>query len=180
MQHPAILGVSKRLLGENCVLSSLAANTVLPGMSSQIPHLDYPYYDYLFPEEGNDAMNVNKPLSLQFVTLLTDFTKANGGTAIVPASHKSPAYPRDPEAWYAKAVQVEAKAGDVIVFAGAMQHCAMANKDRSFRSAILQHMVPVYIRPFENFIVTRNVKLRASEALRKLLALDHPYPVRKD
>ena len=69
VQHPTILSISRQLLGENCVLSSLAANTVLPGMSAQIPHLDYPYYDYLFPKEV-DAMKVNKPLVFIFCKLI--------------------------------------------------------------------------------------------------------------
>ena len=45
--HPVILEVSRRLLGENCRLSSLAANCVVPGSQGQEPHLDYPYYRYL-------------------------------------------------------------------------------------------------------------------------------------
>jgi len=42
--HPVIMEVSRKLLGDNCRLSSLAANSVLPGMEGQDPHLDYPYY----------------------------------------------------------------------------------------------------------------------------------------
>ena len=41
---------------------------------------------------------------------------------------------------------MEGKAGDVVVFAGAMQHCAMPNNSPGLRSGVLQHMVPVYIK----------------------------------
>ena len=34
--HPVILEVSRKLLGDNCRLSSLAANSVLPGMGGQV------------------------------------------------------------------------------------------------------------------------------------------------
>ena len=46
--HPVILEVSRRLLGDKCRLSSLSANSVLPGMEGQAPHLDYPYYRHLW------------------------------------------------------------------------------------------------------------------------------------
>ena len=45
--HPTVLEISRKLLGENAGVSSLSANTVLPGtLSPQTPHLDYPYYRY--------------------------------------------------------------------------------------------------------------------------------------
>ena len=42
--HPVILSVFRAILGPSCRLSSLTANTVLPGMAGQQPHLDFPYY----------------------------------------------------------------------------------------------------------------------------------------
>ena len=80
------------------------------------------------------------------MTLLTDFTKENGGTAIRPYSHISPKYPSDTEEFFNNAIQIEGKAGDTVVFAGPIQHCAMGNRDNQFRSGILQHMAPIYIR----------------------------------
>ena len=74
------------------------------------------------------------------------FSKENGATAIRPGSHKVPKYPDDTEDFYANSLQMEGKAGDVVVFAGAMQHCAMPNKSPGLRSGVLQHMVPVYIK----------------------------------
>ena len=84
--------------------------------------------------------------SVQFVTLLTDFTKENGGTAIRPYSHLVPTFPKDEREFFDHAIQVEGKAGDTVVFAGPIQHCAMSNKSKQFRSGILQHMVPVYVK----------------------------------
>ena len=43
-QHPVILNISNVILGESSIISSYAANTVLPGQGGQLPHLDYPYY----------------------------------------------------------------------------------------------------------------------------------------
>ena len=44
------------------------------------------------------------------------------------------------------ATPVTAKAGDVLMFSGPIQHCAMPNRSKGFRTGILQHMAPVYIK----------------------------------
>jgi len=179
--HPAILNISNIMLGEKSQISSYAANTVLPGQGGQLPHLDYPYYRFFYPSSNPHIMDTAPPLSVQFVTLLTDFHMGNGGTAIRPNSHKLPRYPDDKEDFYKHAIQMEGKAGDVVVFAGAMQHCAMPNKSKGLRAGILQHMAPVYIKPFEAMAeyVRDDIKERATPDMRRLLALEHPYPVLK-
>ena len=145
-QHPIILSISNKILGETSQISSLAANTVLPGQGGQLPHLDYPYYRSFYPSANPNIMDTAPPLAIQFVTLLTDFTKENGGTALRPHSHHRPTYPEDEEEFHANAIQIEGEAGDVVVFAGAIQHCAMPNKSNKLRTGMLQHMVPVYIK----------------------------------
>jgi len=180
-QHPVILNISNVILGESSIISSYAANTVLPGQGGQLPHLDYPYYRAFYPSTNPNIMDTAPPLSMQFVTLLTDFTKDNGGTALRPNSHHVPKYPDDEADFHANMVQVEGKAGDVVVFHGAMQHCAMPNKGDTLRTGILQHMAPVYIKPFEAMAeyVRDDIKRGASPAIRRILALDHPYPIMK-
>ena len=39
-------------------------------------------------------------------------------------------------------IQPRAEAGDVIIFTGVMQHCAMPNKSKASRTAILIQMLP--------------------------------------
>merc|ERR1719483_715866 len=91
LTHPVILDVSKRLLGDGGRLSSLTANTVVAGMEGQIPHLDYPYHRNLWPStEGCMDLPPTHLLSLQFMTLLTDFFPENGSTAFVPGSQIKP------------------------------------------------------------------------------------------
>jgi len=78
-------------------------------------------------------------------------------------------------------IQVEGKPGDLVVFAGAIQHGAMPNTSKDFRAGILQHMVPIYVKPFEamNQYLRDDIKEKASPQLKRLLALDHPYPILK-
>lgn len=179
--HPVIMNISNILIGEKSQISSLAANTVLPGQPGQLPHLDYPYYRNFYPASNPNIMDSAPPLAVQFVTMLTDFTKENGGTAVRPHSHHQPRYPDDKEDFLKNAIQVEGKPGDLVVFAGAIQHSAMPNKSKDFRAGILQHMVPIYVKPFENMAeyVRDDIKQRGSPVLRRLLALDHPYPILK-
>ena len=112
----------------------------------QLPHLDYPYYRMQLPSSNPHILDTAPALSLQFVTLLTDFNSGNGGTAFRPNSHHQPRYPDDKEDFYKHAIQVSGKAGDMIMFHGALQHCAMPNRSKNMRTGILQHMAPVYIK----------------------------------
>ena len=71
---------------------------------------------------------MTQPLALVFITLITDFTVENGGTALSPSSHKEPTYPKDQDEFFAKAVQVVGRAGDMVVMRSSVQHCAMPNR----------------------------------------------------
>ena len=71
---------------------------------------------------------MTQPLALVFITLITDFTVENGGTALRPSSHKEPTYPKDQDEFFAKAVQVVGRAGDMVVLRSSVQHCAMPNR----------------------------------------------------
>ena len=145
-QHPVILNISNTLLGQNAQISSLSANTVLPGMKAQVPHLDYPYYRHFLPTDNPHILDNSPPLALQFVTMITEFTNENGGTAVRPYSHITPRYPDDQEDFFKNAIQMTGHPGDVIIFAGASQHCAMPNTSKKYRIGILQHMAPAYLR----------------------------------
>ena len=176
--HPVIMEVTKKLLGNGCRLSSLSANTVVAGMEGQDPHLDYPYHRNLWPaKEGFMDLPPTHLLSLTIVTLLTDFTPENGSTAIIPGSHINPRFPDDRDEFFKKALQITANAGDVIIIAGNIQHCAMPNKTRMIRSGILQQMVPLFVTPFEE--INSNGLHEVNEDLRKILAADHPHPMVK-
>merc|ERR1712172_175002 len=67
------------------------------------------------------------------------------------------------------------------IFEKMAQHPVILNNSTGLRSGVLQHMVPVYIKPFEAMsdYVRADIKERASPAMRRVLALDHPYPVLK-
>ena len=107
---------------------------------------------------------MTQPLALVFITLITDFTVENGGTALRPSSHKEPTYPKDQDEFFAKAVQVVGRAGDIVVMRSSVQHCAMPNR-QSYEillqiSTFLHHIAqPILIfnrEKLQNFKSTRN------------------------
>ena len=46
--------------------------------------------------------------------------------------------------------RVIAKAGDVVIFVGLVQHCAMPNHSDDSRSVILIQYLPKWVRPMED------------------------------
>lgn len=176
VQHPLLYNISSNILGHNAQISSFSANSVLPGMEGQKPHLDYPYYESVIP---NLKSIKGQTLTLTFLIMLTDFTLENGATAVRSGSHVNPSHPKDADEFFAHADQLTGSAGDVVVFSGALQHCAMPNKSNMVRSAIIMQMATAYIKTFEDItnLTEDNVKSRATPALRRLLALDHVFPL---
>merc|ERR1712126_121636 len=74
--------------------------------------------------------------------------------------------------------QVIAKAGDVVIFVGLVQHCAMPNHSNQSRTVLLIQYLPKWVRPMEDQkkMLRKEVEARASDELRRLLLLDYPYP----
>ena len=65
-------------------------------------------------------------------------------------------YPEDTDDFMANMIQPEAEAGDVIIFTGVMQHCAMPNKSDKSRTAILIQMLPKVIEYYHLYIYIYN------------------------
>lgn len=181
VQHPTILEINRRILGDDCQLGSIASNTIFPGGSGQEPHIDYPYWDYYdkrhwpYPPKHRDIPFL---MNMQTTIALDPFTENNGATAIRTGTQKFAEYPEDIGEFMANMIQPRAEAGDVIMFTGVMQHCAMPNKSDKSRTGILIQMLPKYIRPMEDQkkMVLKSVLARASSDIKKILLLDYPYP----
>ena len=88
-------------------------------------HRDLPYQHFVS----------TKPLAINALFCVDDFTFENGATFVLPASHKSEAFP---SSGYVKknAVQVEAKAGSFILLDCMMFHAGGFNTTNSTRRAV--------------------------------------------
>jgi len=88
-------------------------------------HRDLPYQHFV----------TNVPLAVNALYCVDDFTSENGGTWVIPASHKTSNYPS--EAYIsAHALQVNAKAGQYIVLDCMVYHTGGANGSDANRRAV--------------------------------------------
>lgn len=129
IDHPRTLPVIEYVLGKQIILGSLNARIVRPGDPVQGLHSDI----------RADLLNMGSPVMVNTVWLLDDFTFENGGTRIVPGSHRS-GMAGPPEGMDVKHVhQLVAPAGSVLVFNGQCWHGGGANHTETDRHALFGH-----------------------------------------
>src|SRR5690606_12787745 len=106
---PMILSVMDGILGPHCesyLLNLTQAIRIDPGERPQFLHRDDELFP--FPHDGFDAM-------VNVMWALSPFRAANGGTRVIPGSHK---WPRDRVAEVGDTVQAEMEVGDAFVYLG--------------------------------------------------------------
>jgi ectoine hydroxylase-related dioxygenase (phytanoyl-CoA dioxygenase family) len=137
--HPAVLPLVERVLDYGCLVSSLSSIAILPGEKPQPIHAD----DQLVP-----LPKPHPPLVCNTMWAITDFTEKNGGTRVVPGSHRfdhSPGY-KEP----CESVAIEMKKGSVLVYDGSLWHGGGANESDSRRVGIAMNYCAGYVRQQEN------------------------------
>ena len=118
------------LLGEHVRVSFTTAQINFPGNKREGWHADQP-----FNQKG--TLRVFAPygdavIHLSSVWMLSDFTEENGGTLVVPGSHRASNNPTggngiDAMSPYPTEQQAIGKAGDVLLFDSRTWHAAGAN-----------------------------------------------------
>ena len=139
VQHPVILEIMRSILGDDAQLGSIASNTLFAGGQGQEPHLDYPYWDHYNRKHWPHSPKHNDIpffMNFQATILLDDFTTENGATGVRPHTQLTAKWPHNLEEFHRNVVQATGKAGDVMVFVGLLQHCAMDNKSNSSRTGL--------------------------------------------
>ena len=145
IDHPRVLPVVENFLGNSLILGSLNARIVRPGDADQEFHSDV----------AEDMHNMASPVMVNTVWMLDDFSAANGGTRVVPGSHKT-GRGAPPECFDLKhIVQTEAKAGSVLVYNGQVWHAGGGNTSDHNRHAVFGHyrkrMMVFHFDPHDNF-----------------------------
>ena len=130
VDHPAVLPVLERVLGEDIVLGSMNCRIVRPGDPDQLLHSDSP---------AIHRRTTGNPVMLQAVWILDGFSRDKGATRIVPGSHRfADAYP--PEGRSIPLVhQPEAPPGSAMIFNGQCWHGGGANASQDRRRAAFGH-----------------------------------------
>jgi ectoine hydroxylase-related dioxygenase (phytanoyl-CoA dioxygenase family) len=137
--HGAVLPVVERVLDPECLLSSLTAIEMHPGETAQPLHAD----------DGSIPLpRPHVPITCTAIWALTDFTEENGGTRVVPGSHRADHAPRRDER-DAPSVATVMPAGSVLVYHGSLWHGGGANRSSARRLAIVCNYCAGWLRQEE-------------------------------
>jgi ectoine hydroxylase-related dioxygenase (phytanoyl-CoA dioxygenase family) len=178
-EHPAVLALLDALLHPGYLLTASQAICIQPGETPQPVHYDDTFYTLPRPRPA---------VSVSTIWALDDFTAANGGTEVIPGSHRwddarvATAYKSDPdapvdEALAALLVPVEMPAGSLVLFAGTLLHRGGSNRSRPPRRAFSHQYCEPWARQQENFTLSipRQRARRMSPRLRQMLGYSiHP------
>jgi ectoine hydroxylase-related dioxygenase (phytanoyl-CoA dioxygenase family) len=125
--HPLLLAVTRKLLGENFVL--MAQNAILNRPADE-------HYQVTWHRDLNYQHYVSsRPLAFSALYAIDNFTEETGGTWVIPASHKSEAFPsEDYVLRYRK--QISAPAGSILLLDPMVYHRAGVNRSKGLRRSI--------------------------------------------
>ena len=139
--HQLVLSTADLVLRPHCVRYQLNYTGVMhlaPGETTQSMHRDTGFYP---------IQNPAPPLTLATMWAVTDFTRENGATRIVPGSHL---WSDDRKPLSSEIVQAEMPAGSVLIYTGSLIHGGGANQSNSFRCGVALHYSLGWLRQEEN------------------------------
>lgn len=130
-----VLQIINAILGESAILHLQSAPVTEPGIEHDQAHwhADLTHLKY----------TSDKLLSMSALWAIDDFNEISGGTWVVPFTHKLSEWPSERYLQENK-IQVNMKAGSVLVMDSMLIHSGTANKGTSKRHAVNQ----MYTRPF--------------------------------
>lgn len=142
IDHDLVVAIADEILLPHCAtytIGSLTAIDILPGESAQALHRD----DSLYPIE-----NAGMELLIGVMWALDDFTEENGGTRIVPKSH------RFLRSWHLPDVSnwesTVMKKGSVLFYLGSTWHGGGANQSDKPRLGLINTYSLGWLRPESN------------------------------
>lgn len=161
VEHPDVFELIREHLGPPGVQVSIAhAIQIQPGETPQQLHTD----DLPFP-----VPKPHQPIVANTMWALSEFTRANGATRLVPGSQSSTAPPPDDDCVYA-----EMEPGSVLVWDGSIWHGGGANTTDRPRLGIAINYNASWLRQQENqyLAIPREMLGEMSEGLKRLVGYD--------
>jgi len=168
INNAACLELVRFVLGRNAILSEFSAHITWPGnkemalhidqwfmpqpvnaspdykRSSEVTRSDQPFGE---PSPSNGAINV--PVVANAMWAISDFTKENGATRLVPGSHLSGKHPAPGQDY--DCVWAEAPAGSLVIWEGRTWHAASLNTGNEPRLGITTYWGAPFLRQLLNF-----------------------------
>lgn len=144
-----IMALAKMMLGPNVRISFTSAIINDPGKLRTTWHADWPF-------NQKNACHVSTPypdriMHLTALIMVSPFTEANGGTLIVPGSHRFFSNPTDASLGidanlpYPTEFCVTGPAGSVLLFDSRLWHCPPANLSDMPRVALAVRYAPWWL-----------------------------------
>jgi len=137
--HPMVLPVVDRVLGTECLISSLSSVVIGPGELAQPIHAD----DQVMPMPKPHPATVCNSM-----WALSDFTAANGATRVVPGSHQADHSP--PYGEHVDSIPAEMAKGSILVWHGSLWHGGGGNTTDQRRYGIAMNYCAGWVRQQEN------------------------------
>lgn len=154
--HPLYLGAARAILQADPVriwvdqmpmdaapdfqVSMTQAIQIWPGQGKQPLHRDDAVFLWRHPTYGREAR-------LQIMIAISDFTRENGGTRVIPGSHKwDDARAPQPE----EAISAEMAAGDALLWVGSLYHGGGENLSNAPRTGVTMAFDLAFLRQEEN------------------------------
>jgi len=138
--HPNVLPIVERVLDPGLLVSSLSSIAIGPDEAAQLLHSD----DQLIP-----LPRPHPPIICNTMWAITDFTRENGATRLVPRSHLSAELP-EMFGDYPDMVHAEMPKGSVLVWVGSLWHGGGSNTTEERRVGIAMNYCAGFIRQQEN------------------------------
>ncbi len=142
---PMIEQLNKELLGQGHYAYSFASNIARPGSYPQNLHQDS---GAIHPIQTPHA-----PILVNTVYIMQDVSEVNGGTLVIPTSHRivSNTKPGEEVGPLPPAVNVEAKGGTVMLMDGRLLHGTGVNHTDEWRYIMTNSNVKPWLRQQENW-----------------------------
>jgi ectoine hydroxylase-related dioxygenase (phytanoyl-CoA dioxygenase family) len=156
-----VLALADRFLLPDCLLTASQAICIRPGEQPQDFHHDDTFYTVPRPRPM---------ISISTIAAVDAFTPENGGTEIVPGSHRWGDDWRE-RAAQARAIAVTMPAGACVMFSGLLVHRGGGNSSNAPRLAFSNQYCQPWARQQENFLqgvpleVARQMPRRLQEML---------------
>lgn len=164
VQRDFAIDIVSEQLGRPMLLSNFSGNIAGPGGVVGGLHADQLYVPLPWPEG---------PLAMNVAWLATDFTSANGGTLVVPGSHRrNPPTGGGPRVRHSECVPVEAPAGTAVILDGRLWHQTGENRTSNERRiGLFAYYVKPWLRAQEVWPASLDPEVRrnASPLLRELV-----------
>ena len=162
---PVIEQLLNETMGRDFLMSSFIAIISHPGNNPQGLHMD----------QGTAPFHVSgAPFTVNTMFILADTSAANGGTLVVPGSHRllSQVAPGQPISTpLPPAINLSAPAGTVMMFEGRLLHGTGVNRSNELRPVLVMNSVKPWMRQQEVHLMSTRIEVLESASSKLLYRL---------